>query len=105
MYFFSIFFNSKIKPILLFGCEIWGISESIVTERLHMKFCRYVLGIHYKSAPHQAIRGDLGRHSLLVNMFISCIKYWLYILSLSTDRYLKQCYEFQFKKAERGQEC
>jgi len=91
-------------PVLLFGSELWGISETLLIERFHMKFCRYVLGIH-KTAPHPAIRGELGRNKLRVHRLIKCIKYWLYMLSLESSRYLRQCYDFQFKKAENGKEC
>ena len=100
-------FDSKLKPILLFGNELWGTSSCKVIEQFHIKFCRYVLGVSVssKSIPHCAIRGELGRYSLLVNSLVNCVKYWLYILSLDENRFLRQSYEFQFKKAERGKDC
>ena len=36
-------FDKILKPILLYGCEIWGFSNLDRIERFHLKFCKYVL--------------------------------------------------------------
>jgi hypothetical protein len=33
-------FDKIIKPILLYGCEVWGFGKNEVLERVHMKFCK-----------------------------------------------------------------
>ena len=33
-------FDKILKPILLYGCEIWGFSN-LDTIELHLKFCKY----------------------------------------------------------------
>ena len=37
--------DSKIAPILLYGCEMWGTCESMLMERVHLRFCRYLLSV------------------------------------------------------------
>jgi hypothetical protein len=32
-----------VKPILLYGCEIWGFSNLDIIERVHLKFCKFLL--------------------------------------------------------------
>ena len=33
-------FEKIIKPILLYGCEVWGLSNTDILERVHLKFCK-----------------------------------------------------------------
>ena len=60
-------FDHTIKPILLYGCEIWGyfnpftsrfrngnipidqIFSNLHCEKLHLKFCKIILGVHKKA--------------------------------------------------------
>ena len=93
-------FDCKILPILLYGCEMWGIAESTVIERIHLKFCRYSLRIS-KTASNPVVRGELGRNSLLPTRIIYSVTYWLYIISLSPNRYLQQCYNFQLNNIQK----
>jgi hypothetical protein len=96
--------DTKVAPILFYGCELWGTSESILIERVHLRFCRYLLSLP-KMASSDAVRGELGRYPLVVQTVMRVIKYWLYILNLNYDRILYQCYKYQYNKAERAQNC
>jgi hypothetical protein len=33
-------FDKMVKPILLYGCEIWGFGNNDVLEKVHLKFDR-----------------------------------------------------------------
>ena len=93
-------FEQLVVPILLYGCEIWGPNkikkdqhgnlplyeycDKLIAEKLHLKFCRYLLGCH-KSSPKAAIRGELGRYPLLLQIWHHSIKYWYHIHSLDTN--------------------
>jgi hypothetical protein len=33
-------FDNIIKPILLYGCEVWGFSKNEIIERVHLRFCK-----------------------------------------------------------------
>ena len=100
-------FDGMIKPVLLYGCEIWtptglGVRENLKTksasaqfyhelkldypiehrflertnliEKLHLKFCRFVLGVHQKTA-NLAVYGETGRFPLYVDQISQCAKY------------------------------
>ena len=59
--------RQTLKPILLYGCEIWGYFNQFTSrfrngnipidqffsklhcEKLHLKFCKVLLGVHKKS--------------------------------------------------------
>jgi hypothetical protein len=38
-------FDKKVKPILLYGCEIWGFVNNDIIERIHLKFCKHLLNL------------------------------------------------------------
>jgi hypothetical protein len=71
----------RIIQVLLYGSEIWGIfsaeklnkfrdsyfnqlCSNLIAERLHVKFCKYVLEVSRRST-NIAIAGELGRYLLL----------------------------------------
>ena len=76
--------SSMVIPVLLFGCEISGpfllgkitsfktfktsifkITNQI--EKLHLKFCKRILGVHSKST-NLAVYGEIGRTPLIVQI-------------------------------------
>lgn len=82
-------FNSLLRPILCYGCEIWApyllkglkngnfidICDKVSGENLHIKFCKLILGVHRKATNH-AVRGELGSYPLLIFMLSISLKYW-----------------------------
>ena len=36
-------FNKVVNPILLYGCELWGLSNCDIIERVHLKYCKLLL--------------------------------------------------------------
>ena len=38
-------FDTLILPILTYGCEIWGYENTKQLEKLHLQFCRNILGV------------------------------------------------------------
>ena len=82
------FFDTLVKPILLYGCEAWTIfhspklskinfvkqADDVIYERLNLKFCRSILGVH-KKATNLAARGELGRYPLLLSALDLSMRY------------------------------
>ena len=88
-------FDSVIKPILLYGSDVWGayLYKSIyqhnsiqnalndvagLIEKLHSKFCKQVLRVH-KRTSNFAVRFELGRLPLFVNIVCRILKYFVNI--------------------------
>ena len=72
------------KPILLYGSEIWGTFNptsakfrngisfhksfnNIEPEKLHLKFAKFVLGVHRKSS-NFAVMSELGRFPYYIDI-------------------------------------
>ena len=52
-------FEAIVKPVLLYGAEVWGCEDSAILERLQLKFYKYLLGLN-KSTCSSMVYGELG---------------------------------------------
>jgi hypothetical protein len=89
-------FNHTIGPILLYGSEMLGCFSpskyinnldrlikkeihSLVLEKIHTKFCKFILGVRTKSS-NMGVRGDLGSFPILFDVLYNMVKYWCHIV-------------------------
>ena len=71
-------FNKTVKPILLYGCEIWGYGNSDDLERIQLKFLKflkYTLNLK-KSTPTYMIYGELGIKPISSDIKARVISFW-----------------------------
>ena len=86
-------YDHTIKPILLYGSEIWGAFNTTTSrfrngpialdelfskslcEKLHYKFCRFLLGVNNKSTKF-AVLSEQGRHPMSFSIVQNILKYW-----------------------------
>ena len=61
-------FDTLVKPILSYGCEIWAVEANHTgqkqLEALHIEFLRSILGLAKRGTPHDIIRAEFGRYPL-----------------------------------------
>ena len=68
-------FDKMVKPILLYGCEVWGFGKNTVLERIHLKFCKILLNLK-SSTPNYMIYGELGRYPIDIDIKVRMVSYW-----------------------------
>ena len=100
--FFHIF-DHTVKPVILYGSEIWGtfntnkfntdgsfynLCNDFILEKLNIKACRFILGLN-KRCTNAAVRGEIGRFPILFNIIINILKYWVRI-NESKDPLIKE---------------
>ena len=87
-------FDCLVVPVLTYAGVVWGplyahkmSQENFFTtcndspiERLNVKLCKYLLGVHKKST-NNAVRGELGRYPIFVNVLEHSVRYYQRILS------------------------
>ena len=73
-------FDSLVSPIILYASEVLGIYGYDHIDKIHIKFCKNLLGVRAKT-PNYAVYGELGRFPLSVIAKERSVKYWLKILS------------------------
>jgi hypothetical protein len=85
-------FDHSVSPILCYGAEVWGYEQCESIERVHYKCCKNVLKVSSNTS-NAAVLGETGRHPLHIIYITRCIKYWLRLLSMDTQRYPRACYD------------
>ena len=68
-------FNKMIKPILLYGCELWGFGNIDIIERVQLKFIKHILHLK-KSTPSFMIYGELGVYPLIIDIQSRTVSFW-----------------------------
>ena len=48
-------FDTLVKPILLYGSEIWDHEGTEILEKLHLRFCKYILLVNRTTCSNNAI--------------------------------------------------
>lgn len=82
-------FDKLILPILNYCSEVWGFIQANAVERVHLLFCKTLLGV-IKGTQNDFIYGEFGRRtSLLVKRQYFIIKYWFKILNRNESKYIK----------------
>jgi hypothetical protein len=95
-------FDHTIKPILLYSCEVWGmfnpftskfrntllnfsrIFDKLLAEKLHQKFCKYILGVHSKTS-NTAVLSELSRFPIYFNIVKALVKYYYRLKNIQSD--------------------
>lgn len=94
-------FDALVKPIALYGCEIWGAfghkpsiisnickvlytKDTLPYEQLHLKACKESIRIS-KHASNFGIRSELGRLPLMYNVFCAICKYRMRLEAYGDD--------------------
>ena len=84
-------FEKLVKPVLLYGSEVWGFSTLTVLDRILLKFLKFVLGMKL-STPDIMVYGETGVFPLYIDIQCRVISYWVKlvtcdILKLSGTKY------------------
>ena len=66
-------FDKLIEPISSYGCEVWVINEAVRLEKIHLQFCKQVLGLRSQTQ-NTFIYGELGRYPLKLMRVIRVVK-------------------------------
>ena len=96
-------FDKMVLPIVTYGSEIWGHEYSETIESVQYNFCRHILGLN-SNAHKDALLGETGRHPLAVYYHCRCVRYWLKIVQLPSNRFPNACYRMLFNLDTSGRQ-
>ena len=60
-------FEKLSLPILCYSCEVWGFNEAKDIERVHLKFCKYILKMK-TSTLNEMVYGEVERYPLFIEI-------------------------------------
>ena len=64
-----------IRPILLYGCEIWGYGNLEAIERVQLKLLKQILNLK-KTTPSFMVYGEVGAYPLFIDIQTRIISFW-----------------------------
>lgn len=94
-------FDSLVKPVLLYGCEIWGPElllyktefDRSAIEQTHLRFCKQILNIPFYSS-NMKCRAELGRVPLSIDIKKQITRYYLRLRYNITNNILKEAFKY-----------
>jgi hypothetical protein len=98
-------FKKTIKPILLFGAEIWGFGKIDILERVQLRFLKYILKMK-RSTPNSMVYGETGCYPLSIDVEERIISFWSRICicdNLQTSKLSTVIYQYVYNLARELQ--
>lgn len=87
-------FDKLVLHILNYGCEVWGFHLGNAIERLHLQFCKRLLGVK-NSTQNDFVYGELRRLPLpnirYYNIINFGLKYCISIIKNMSKGYIMHC--------------
>ena len=91
IFFLLKLFDSQIKPILLYGSEIWGMQMDLQIEKAHLFALKRPLNVSPKT-PNDMVYGETGRTPLHLDAKVSSIRFWLRLMRMEAGRLPRKAY-------------
>ena len=89
-------FDTMVKPILMYGCEVWGFANSSVIESFCLQFYKSILGLE-KSTPNCVLYGELGRFSIDIEIKSRMVAFCKRIICNKQDKIAVTLYKLLYK--------
>ena len=71
---------------------------------MHVKWCKYVLGVHSKSTDI-AVLAELGRYPLILEILLNQIKFRIRMTDCNSNSLLYDCYNTDDTMMQEGKSC
>lgn len=84
-------FDTYVCSILMYGCEVWGVHRAPNVEKVHLDYCKTLLGVK-RSTSNVMVYYELGRFPLLYERNFRMLKLWTKIHG-SENCIIKSCYK------------
>ena len=72
--------NVLVKPVVLYGAEVWGSEKCDILERLQLRFFKYVLSVN-KFTSSMMVYGELGATPLDIDIKSRMLTFWARLCS------------------------
>ena len=72
-------FDSLVASVLMYGSEILSYINAECIERIHRKFCKYMLSVKLSTNIY-AVYSELGRYPLIIERQTRMVEYWFCLL-------------------------
>jgi len=89
-------FNNLVKPVILYGAEVWGCENYDIFEKLQLRFCKYILSVN-KSTCSNMVYGELGVMPVNIDVKTRMIVYWAKLICGNQGKISNLIYSLLYK--------
>ena len=93
--------DHMVAPILNYASEIWGFEEWSKLETLHLKACKYALGVR-SSTTTDAVYAELERVGLQCQRHVTILNFFTRLSSLDSQRYARKAFSMLINDVGNG---
>ena len=93
-------FDTLVKPVVLYGAEVWGCENCDIVNKVKLRFCKYILHVH-KSTCSNMVYGELGETPLYIDIKCKMILYWTRLITSKEKKLSKMIYSLRYKLYEK----
>ena len=87
-----------------YGSEIWGMEVAAQQcEKIHLFALKKLLHVD-TCTPNDFLYSELNRFPITINLTVSCVRYWLKLLSMDQHRIPRKAYNMLKHLDERGKQ-
>ena len=94
-------FDKMVIPVILYGCETWGFKYLATLEKLHLKFCKFVMEMK-TATPDVMVYGESGRFKLEYYAKKRMINFWAAMVCGNRNKLSFIMYNLCKERYERG---
>ena len=94
-------FDTLIRPILTYGCAVWGCYSITEIEKYHLQFIKRTLVVKM-TTNSSVVYAETGIFPLHIYINVCMIKYWFKILNGDTNKLTHIAYMEMFQHPERS---
>ena len=84
-------FCTLVKPILLYGSELYGTHNYKVIEQFHLKFLKRTLNVK-QSTNTCMVYAEMGQFPLSMNIKVNLMKQWFKIIPCDKEKFIWHAY-------------
>ena len=88
-------FEKTVKPILLYGCEIWGFGNINVIEQVQLRFFKYLFNLK-TTTPNYIIYGEFGIFPIKIDIYTRMITFWGKLVETQNSKLSSLVYKIVF---------
>lgn len=90
-----------VRPVMEYGCEIWGEKRWKEAEELQTKLGRRILGVSRKTAG-AAVLGELGWWRMEARRDLARLRFWGKLVRMEASRIVRRIYDERRRMMYRG---
>ncbi len=89
-------FDVLVAPILMYGSEIWSYEDCELLEKLHLRYCKYILHLN-NSTYKNMVYGELGRYPLSLKIKVRSVVFWRNLLKEDQPKLSTVMYKLMYQ--------